>query len=164
MGTGNICVFGKYEGLYFVDFDYIHYYRNIKTKQCVLLSQVSYDDFKNYEYDMDISNEIYSEFIENLKQSFLKKFPSFRDTQNEFSTILENHLFEIQIEDNNWSYAIKLIQKEPNYNESSLEGLQKKHYKNYLNGLQESLFEQFDEIGIYTGSWTHNIMKKELSV
>lgn len=29
MGRGNVCTFGKYEGLYYIDNDHIHVYRDI---------------------------------------------------------------------------------------------------------------------------------------
>ena len=58
-----------------------------------------------------------------------KKFKSFVSTGDDFGTIMENSLFEIIIEDNEWSYAIKLIQKEDDW-DNHLEGLQKKHYQN----------------------------------
>ena len=28
MGRGNVCVFGEYEGLYYIDNDHIHVYRD----------------------------------------------------------------------------------------------------------------------------------------
>ena len=89
-----------------------------------------------------------------------KKFKSFVATGNDFGTILENELFEIEIEDNQWSYAVKLIQKECWY-DNHLEGLQKKHYENYLNGIKNILLEMFPSIGCYGGAWTHGIIKRE---
>jgi hypothetical protein len=73
---------------------------------------------------------------------------------------MENQLFEIKIEDNEWSYAVKLLQKEPGY-DYDYTGLQKKHYKNYLNAIKEVLLELFPSIGCYGGAWTHGTIRRE---
>ena len=68
---------------------------------------------------------------------------------------MENSLFEIKIVDNEWSYAIELIQKENDYDDC-LSGLQKKHYQSYLDGMKDILLGMFPEIGCYCGNpWTH---------
>ena len=61
---------------------------------------------------------------------------------------------------NEWSYAVKLIQKECWY-DNHLEGLQKKHYQNYLEGIKNILLEIFPEIGCYGGAWTHGTITRE---
>ena len=75
--------------------------------------------------------------------------------------ILENALFYIVVEDNEWSVAIKLIQKEDWL--LNLDGLQAKHYQSYLNGMKDCLFEQFDELGTYGGPWTSGRIRKVAS-
>ena len=125
MGRGNVCVKGKYEGLYFIDYDLV-------------------------ERDFDL-----------FFRTFTKRFKSFSAPINtrfirEGKIVLENSLFEIVFEDNEWSLAVKLLQKDCDFN---AEPLQKKHFQKYFDGLRDCLFEYFDELGIYTGPWTHGIIK-----
>jgi hypothetical protein len=154
MGRGNVCTFGKYEGLYYADRDYLDFYVPIdgEADEGKMLEEMEHNDFDNYEYDEFISRSYYEDFIYEFIALFRGKFKSFSATGKDYGVILENELFEIEVEDNEWSYAVKLIQKEDYYN--SLEGLQKKHYKNYLEGMKNVLLEIFPSIGCYGGAWT----------
>ena len=69
---------------------------------------------------------------------------------------MENDLFYIVTEDNEWSMAIKLIQKE-----DASGYLQSKTYEKYLNGIRDCLFMQFDELGVYAGPWTSGTIYKK---
>ena len=166
MGRGNVCVRGDYEGLYYVDRGYIDCYTakaedeygEYDTKlQC----DMNYpEDYDNYDYDEILSQIYYDDFIREFTSMMEKKFKSFTSTGNDYGVILENNLFEIEIEDNEWSYAVKLIQKEDWY-DNHLEGLQKKHYENYLDGMKNILLELFESIGCYGGAWTHGTITRE---
>lgn len=164
MGRGNTCVFGKYEGLYYVDRDYLdEYYNKANPEEYKYRSDISYSEFDEWEYD-DIQSEInYDDFVCNLICDLKQKFKSLQEISDKrFGDILENRLFTITIEDNEWSYAVKLIQKEQDYyDKGNLEGLQKQHYQNYLNGIKECLFNQFEELGTYAGAWLHGTIRKE---
>lgn len=155
MGRGNVCTHGKYEGLYYADRDYLDFYVPIdgEADEGKLLEEMEQNDFSNYEYDEFISRSYYEDFISLFISLFRGKFKSFSATGEEYGVILENELFEIEIEDNQWSYAVKLIQKEDAY-DNHLEGLQKKHYENYLEGMKNVLLEIFPSIGCYGGAWT----------
>ena len=166
MGRGNVCVRGDYEGLYYVDRDYIDCYiakemneygEYDEKMQC----DMNYpEDYDNYDYDEILSQIYYDDFIQEFTSMMEKKFKSFTSTGNDYGVILENNLFEIEIEDNEWSYAVKLIQKEDWY-DNHLEGLQKKHYENYLNGMKNILLELFESIGCYSSAWTHGTITRE---
>lgn len=166
MGKGNTCVFGKYEGLYYVDRDYIDYYiSKVADENGEYINKLQYDmnypeDYNNFDYDDILSSIYYNDFIQEFTSMMENKFKSFVSTGNDFGTIMENNLFEIEVEDNEWSYAVKLIQKEDNY-DNHLEGLQKKHYENYLNGIKNILLELFPSIGCYGGAWTHGTITRE---
>ena len=76
---------------------------------------------------------------------------------------VERSMFEfnfIGIEDNEWSEAVKLLQKEDPYSDS-LSGLQKRHYQRYLDGMKKALLERLPSIGCYTGAWTSGTIKRE---
>lgn len=161
MGRGNVCTFGKYEGLYYADRDYLDFYVPIngETDEGKYLEEMEHNDFDNYEYDEFISRSHYEDFINLFISFFARKFKSFSATGEDYGVIMENNLFEIEVEDNEWSYAVKLIQKEDYYN--NLEGLQKKHYKNYLEGMKDALLEIFPSIGCYGGAWTSGGITRE---
>lgn len=152
MGRGNVCTHGKYEGLYYIDYENFACYATDENGN------------ETKERCYEIENDLLQFDLEAIKDSLIKKYPSFckiEKSMKEGTAILENNLFYIVIEDNQWSLAIKLIQKEAsfydNYNKNNL---QKKHYLNYLEGLKEVLFELYDTIGIYGGAWTSGIIKR----
>ena len=71
--------------------------------------------------------------------------------------LLSNDLFYIVLEDNEWSIAVELIQKDDvSY------GLQKKHHQTYLDGIRDCLFEQVETLGIYGGAWTSGEITRPL--
>ena len=138
MGRGNVCVHGPYEGLYYVDYDYFYY--------------VDVDEDDNEIGEREFDQQYMEDSIDNFKYKMLKT-DAFTECDRwrhgEIHVILENELFEIAITDNDWSYAVMLLQKE-----DAPEDLQKKHYKSYLRKIRDALFEQFSELGVYGGSWT----------
>lgn len=162
MGRGNVCVFGDYEGLYYADRDYLDFYIPIdgEADDGKFLGEMSHNDFGDYEYDEFISRSYYEDFIAEFVSMFCKRFKSFSETGNDYGVILENNLFEIEIEDNQWSYAVKLIQKEDDWDDH-LVGLQKKHYQTYLDGMKNILLELFPSIGSYSGAWTSSRITRE---
>ncbi len=164
MGRGNACVFGDYEGLFYVDNDDLDMYRKpINDEEddyeYRLRRDIEFSELDEWEYD-DTSTWLEERDMEiNLVYRFTRMFPSFvRCKEHEWITreqraIMENDLFYVCLEDNQWSVAVELIQKQDPY-DRSYEGLQKRHYRRYLDGLRDCLFEQFDEIGTYGGAWT----------
>ena len=150
MGRGNACIHGEFEGLFYIDYDNFTCYT------------VDEDGNETEERDYDLEQELVEDSIINFKYSFRKKYPVFDfygEKRNGYGIILESGLFEIAIEDNEWSYAVKLLQREDL--EFSAEGLQGKFYETYLKGIKECLFEQFDTLGVYSGAWTSGTIKKE---
>ena len=162
MGRGNIHTRGDYEGLYYIDYDYLDYYTSKEADEYgefdnKLLADMDADDFNDYEYDDDLSCWNAEDYINMFVNDMTKKFGSFVATGETYGTIMKNSLFEIKIEDNEWSYAIELIQKD----DYTLSGLQKKHYKQYLDGMKDVLLDLFPEIGCWTGNcWTHGVIKR----
>ena len=171
MGRGNACVHNPYEGLYYIDNNYLHSYRpvnpDLEYQEPVLASELNYSDIASGDWVFDEfeSRCNFEWAIDWFKSSFKRLFASFKDCDRWIDrtehAIMENALFYIAIEDNEWSVAVKLIQKEDWY--LSLDGLQAKHYQNYLNGIEACLFEQFDELGTYAGPWTSGRIRKPVS-
>lgn len=151
MGAGNACVHGECEGLYYIDWD------NFDSEY--------EDEYGTVITDYDFQRDQWSSSLYLFKQSFKKKYKSFtlcdKWISNEEHAVLENSLFYIVVEDNSWSMAIKLIQKEQDYyKKGNIKNLQAGLYEKYLEGMKNVLFEQFDELGVYGGAWTSGTIKK----
>jgi hypothetical protein len=151
MGKGNTCVFGDYEGLYYIDWDNF--------------SNEYEDEHGNIIQDYDFQREEWESSLYKFISDFTQRFKSFSKCNEWISrdekAILETRLFYIAITDNEWSMAIKLIQKEQGYyDKGNMENLQAKHYKTYLNGIKECLFNQFEDLGTYGGPWTSGRIRR----
>lgn len=167
MGRGNCCVRGDYEGLFYVDNDFLHVYENDEEESdSVLLGDLSYEELTggDWSYSEILTDLLYEDSLANFIQRIQRKFKSFRAcdkwVSREEHAILENALFYIVTEDNEWSVAFKLLQKEDPYDDH-LSGLQKRHFQLYLDGMRDALFEDFPALGIYSGAWTHKVIKRE---
>ena len=171
MGKGNVCVFGKYEGLYYIDNDDLACYRRKDYQQTgddehTVRRNIPFEELEEWEYD-DVSSEWwFDEVMEQLEEDIKSRFKSFArcdkwltNTQHAF---LQNGLFYICTEDNEWSVAIELIQKKDEFAGERKENLQRQHFKNYLKGIRNALFNQFEEIGAYGGAWTHMTLKRKV--
>jgi len=152
MGKGNTCVFGDYEGLFYIDWDNF--------------SNEYEDEHGNIIQDYDLQWEEWENSLHEFISDFSQKFKSFSKCDEWISgekAILENGFFYITIADNEWSMAIKLIQKEQGYYDNgNIENLQAKHYKTYLEGIKECLFNQFEELGTYSGAWTSGRIRRQV--
>ena len=152
MGRGNVCVHGKYEGLYYINWN--NFSSEWEDENGIIIKD-----------DYELQNEEWENSLFQFKEDMKQRFKSFRDSEsylgNSEKIVLENELFYIVTEDNEWSIAIKLIQKEQGYySRGNIENLQSRKYQIYLEGMKECLFEQFDEIGVYGGAWTSGRIQK----
>ena len=173
MGRGNCCVHGPYEGLYFIDNEDLHVYRSSEASaadgpETRLLRELDYEELTGgrWLYDDLCTEDATQELLDTFADDLMNVFPSFRRVPSGYwisqdrRAILENQLFYVCIEDNQWSLAMELIQKEPPWGEN-YEALQARHYRQYLLGIQTCLLNRLPSIGIYTGPWTSGVLKKE---
>lgn len=171
MGRGNVCTHGKYEGLYFIDRDYIDVYTALSPEEedCCLvktLGDLSCEEFQSgaWTFDEVASGDAVDQVLEAFMETFQKRFPSFERFAPETwkggrQLLLQNGLFLVAVEDNEWSLAVELLQKEDDYR--SLEGLQSRQYQRYLDGMRDALLEQLPSIGTYTCPWTSGTITRE---
>lgn len=177
MGRGNVSVSGPYEGLYYIDNDDIHVYRREDPfdgeSETRLKSELSYADLTGSEwvYDDLSSAEEERDVLNWFISGFTRMFPSFQRPANEVwlrngpwgecsrKVILENKLYYIAVEDNEWSLAVELLQKEDPYDDH-LSGLQSRYFKKYIEGVKMCLLERLPSIGIRTGAWTSGSIKR----
>ena len=172
MGRGNVCVFNDYEGLYYIDNDYIDAYRFVgcdsDKEEIRLLGELSYDQLAGGDWHFDEleSRWNYEEAIDWFKSSFKRRFKSFAECDEwidrEQKAILENDLFYIAVQDNQWSTAVMLIEKEDPW-DNCRTGLKAKQYQNYLDGMRDCLFEQFETLGTYGGPWTSGRISRKVA-
>lgn len=165
MGRGNVCVSGDYEGLYYIDCDYFKVY--------MLDGDGNETDEIDYQAQNDYMRiDLFGEF----RRLFVKRFPSFYlvdkwlcggcHRHEHRHAILENGLFFICLVDNEWSVAVELIQKDYNTGDYDdfMPSLQRRHYKNYLEGMKSCLLELYPEIGVYEGAWTSGTIKRSEAI
>lgn len=165
MGRGNCSVDGKYEYLFYVDNEYLDsYLPKNNYDQCVcesrLLCDIPASEYQDWEYDEICSVLNRDEFERNFIEDVTERLGSFVTCDKWISrtrrAILENGLFWIALEDNEWSIAVELLQKE-----DAPEGFQKAHFAEYVNAIKLSLLRRFDRIGVYAGPWTSGFISRE---
>lgn len=175
MGRGNVCVNGPCEGLFYIDNDDLRVYRKLNPagdyEDC-LQRDLDYDDIADPDWYLDDVGSSYEE--EDVLTCFCnemqRRCPSFRPAQNDNvwvgrdrRVILENDLFYICVEDNEWSMAVELVQKD-GYSDCQsawLSGLQRTKYKRYLECMKTALLTRLPEIGTYAGAWTSGRITRE---
>lgn len=166
MGRGNVCVTGEREGLFYIDFaDLNVWYREIEGGcEEKIQRDLTFEEMTGGEWSCNYrrTEEERLDALEGLMWKMHRKYPSFRECNrwltNSRKAIMENKLFYIAIEDNEWSLAVMLIQKTNYY--SSVAAMQKRHYQFYLNSIRDFLFEQFETLGIYAGPWTSGRIRR----
>ena len=172
MGRGNVCTTGPYEGVFYIGNGYLRVYRRddpyAKEDETCLLCELSTTDIMRDAWLLDEIGSSYEEedVLECFCAELRKLCPSFQPAANsnvwlcnERRVILENELFYICVEDNDWSLAVELIQHDDDH--GRIAGLQKRHYAHYLECMKKALLSRLTKIGIYTGPWTHGIITRE---
>ena len=176
MGRGNVCVTGPYEGLFYIDNDDLRVYRRndpyAKEEETSLQRDLSCEDLSGDEWLLDEIGSSYEEedVLECFCAELRKLCPSFQPAANsnvwlgnERRVILENELFYICVEDNEWSLAVELVQKD-GYSDCEsawMAGLQKRRYREYLDSMKKALLARLPSIGIRTGAWTSGTITRE---
>ena len=169
MGRGNVYVTGSYEGLFYIDNDDLRVWRKDgpdgKEPEIRMMADISLDELVADDWYVDEIESSYKK--EDVLRCFcaeLRKLcPSFQPVANsnvwlgnERRVILENELFYICVEDNEWSLAVELVQKD-GYSDCEsawMAGLQKRRYRGYLDSMKKALLARLPSIGIRTGAWT----------
>lgn len=169
MGRGNVCTLGRAEGLYFVDNDFLDVYKKMDSEEMESEDKYITPRDEGFDFDACVYCEPESAFKQidfewELSDRLIEKFPSFNRVDkwitNSRRALLENKLFYIVVEDNMWSVAVELIQKQDPYGGDDLVGLQMGLYARYLDAIKDILLDMHGEVGIYTGAWTSATIKK----
>lgn len=139
-------------GLFYIDYKDIFHYNKPNESDFLKEKEINPADLENYEFNQTISQAYYDKCLDKISTYLADKFDSISkvdEREKKKHIIAKNHLFEIAIEDNNWSVAIQLLPiKKAN------KGLQKQMYYAFLHGLRNALFEEFDTLYVRNGSWS----------
>lgn len=169
MGRGNVCVLGECEGLYYIDNDHLEMYSRYIPEDDAYetITQGEYFDLsqeeqEGWKYDSISSEDELHNTLFSIQEQLCERFKSFKPCDEWISrerhAFLENDLFYIATEDNEWSVAVELLQKQDQWYFS--DNLQKRHFRKYLKALEDALLFLFTEIGTYKGAWTHGILRR----
>lgn len=142
------------EQLYYIDFEevYQYHHKNNKTqKKCG--TDLTADEKDDYIFDLNASQEAFNQFVNTFRSVFTQNYKSFQSVdeyrgRNKQHIILANNMFEIAIENNDWSFAVELLRKPVKNN------LQDTLFETFKTGLEHTLKGFFQTIYIRTGSWS----------
>ena len=170
MGKGNCCVTGQFEGLYYIDNDDLLVYSREDEDgeyEACMQRDLAYDELTSGEWEYDECETYFTQrdFEVWFAEMFKKRYKSFRSTEKWISrerrAILQNDLFYIALEDNQWSLAVELIQKDRDWDSGWMRNLQSRHCESYLAEMKRLLLIRFPSIGLYAGAWTSGTLTRE---
>ena len=175
MGKGNVCTHNKCEGLFYINYEdllvyrYKDRYKDSNYEPVLLKTIQGTGKIDDYEFDEHSTSENIDDVLEMFVADLTAKQYRFSSCDkwlsNTENAIAEDEFFYIAIEDNDWSIAVKLLQKEApeHYDDEEIDAFemtQERLFQSYLTDIRDALFEQFDELGIYAGPWTHGLIRK----
>lgn len=174
MGRGNVYMDGPCEGLFYIDNDDFYVYRRDDSiadePEFKLMGELDYAELTSDKWlfdEVETADEE-EDILECFIADFVGMFPSFEGVSSSKwigryrRAILESGLFYIAVEDNQWSLAVELVQKQTPYDDCLL-GLQAGHFQRYLDGMKMCLLRRLPSIGTYTGAWTSGTVKREVA-
>lgn len=178
MGKGNVGCFGKYETQYYIDNGdyhmYIRYDENLDEYIEARERDIDFNDASStaWSFSPALTDDQFNQILEGFKTRFKEALPSFDDCpENTYlpdnagrmnrHAIMENQLFYIALEDNEWSTAVEIIQKTGPYGDDSLVGLQAGHFDTVNRTLKECLLEEVPQIHTRNGAWMSGTIKRE---
>lgn len=161
MSGGNVNV-SLNDGLYYVHYDAINLYKSKKNPDDVRQRK----DIPSYQasqfvLDLDLSQAKYNLWLQTFRNAMQKRYKSYRlvDRYEHRGqrVVLENDMFKVAIEDNDWSFAVELISR-PKYRYVDF---QKHLFNHFFKGMREILLSTVDTIYIRSGSWTAEPFTKD---
>ena len=177
MGRGNVGVFCDYGTQFYVaNQDYQMYTRpdawNL-CSECALGRDIDIDESDEWYYDETLTECEWNDIMASFKHKFMARFPSFsecrkntwlKDNSGSFNrqAVMENRLFYVALEDNEWSVAVELIPKVDDYGGGSLLGLQSRHFAILEEQMKNILLERLPKIHTRCGAWMSGTIMSEV--
>ena len=169
MGRGNVRVNGLCEGLFYIDYDYTAVYKNMAApdgepdRKLRFAFGTDSPEELGWEYDAGESVDEEDYDMRLFSDDFTNAHQEFSETNIWVSrsrrAILESALFYIAVEDNEWSFAVELLQKDVESEEN--EKAQMELYSAYLESMKIILLSLYPSIGTYAGAWTSGRITRE---
>jgi hypothetical protein len=145
-------------GLFYIDYKDIFIYNKPNDSNFIKQKDINPDELTNYEFNQAASQAHYNNCIDKISDYMANNFDSMLKTdlrEKKKHIIAANQLFQVTLEDNDWSVAVQLLPvKKAN------KGLQKQMYYAFLHGLRNALFEQFNTLYVRNGSWSQIAITK----
>lgn len=153
MSRGNVNVSLR-DGLYYVHYDSINLYRSVSDKEDIRMKKdIPAGQTGKYNLDLTVSQANYNAWLETFLTAMQKRYPSLkrvdRYEKRGQRLVLENSMFQVMIEDNEWSFAVELISNR----KAKYQGLQKHLFGQFLKGMREILLQITETIYVRSGSW-----------
>lgn len=161
MGAGNVNV-SLNDGLFYVHYDSVNVYKNKRNKSIICQRKdIPRGQEKDFVFDMGLSQQNYDVWLEAFRQKLMKRYPSYRRvdryTKRDQRIVLENNMFFVAIEDNEWGFAVELISR----TKYPYPQFQKHLFPHFFKGLKETLLNLTETIYIRSGSWTTQAVTKD---
>lgn len=161
MGYANVAADYK-DDLLYVPYDYLSIYTKNNQKIIKHGNEIASEEIEDYEYNKKLSQLEFDEFKERFCTDMQKKFKSLQPVDRWKGRyqhiILENSLFEIALQDNQWSIAVELLNRD-DYPYSK--NFQTSKFPAFFKGMRDILFTYFDKLYIRTGAYTSKAITKE---
>lgn len=141
------------EAAFYVPYENFYMWSRIGHKELVPTAQLPVDR-SGYKMEHDPSQLNFDVFKHKVVMDLKTKFPSLHETDEYLNTrktqhkIAENKLFDIVLEDNDWSVAVELRRKE-----NANEGMQNQTYADFVKGIQTILLDHIERIYTRAGNW-----------
>lgn len=161
MGAGNVNV-SLNDGLFYVHYDSVNVYKNKRDKSIICQRKdITRGQEKDFVFDMGLSQQNYDVWLEAFRQKLMKRYPSYRRvdryTKRDQRIVLENDMFFVAIEDNEWGFAVELIAR----TKYPYPQFQKHLFPHFFKGMKETLLSLTETIYIRSGSWTTQAVTKD---
>ena len=154
MSKGNINV-SLNDGLYYISYESVNVYKSKQNPQDLkTINQIAPQDRAQFDLDLPLSQANYDAWLESFRKAMHKRYPSYRIIdkylKRDQRIVLENNMFRVIIEDNEWSFAVELI----SIPKCQYKAFQKHLFPQFFKGMREILFTITETIYIRNGSWS----------
>lgn len=161
----NNCTVDPGEGLFYINQKYLNIYHR-KDDPTITLpeNEIQTEKADEYEYDQQLSQNRFDEIKNQFLTAYQKRYKSMKsidtwNTKKKRHIMLENDMFYVAFEDNDWSIAVELLYKQkvksPEY--------QARIAPSFKRSMRNILLTILPEIELRTGSWTSKTITKQIA-
>ena len=154
MSQGNVNV-SLNDGLYYIHYNSVNVYKSKQNpKDLRTIDQIPSHQRNQFNLDLPLSQANYDAWLEQFRKAMCKRYKSYRIVDKYLKRtqriVLENNMFQVIIEDNEWSFAVELI----SIPQCPYKAFQKHLFSQFFKGMREILFTITETIYIRNGSWS----------